>query len=370
MPLSPGDRQQQFFDMNKDILSGINRLFPFRRLFWFILGLSVSVQVVVIVYSHLTGFVPLVSIGHFLVRLIFGTLLGFLSGFMLALPDLLTIDRLNNIYPWGGRAVPRVIIQFFLSILFAVIVSTLMTLFSDLLGPYEEELKRVLITNALIVIVLNIILMITLEAWIFFNEGSRARRKAENLERELSQIRFEMLKSQINPHFMFNSLNVLSGLMEKDVVRAQKFIDEFSMIYRYVLETIEKPVVTLGEELAFVRSYFFLQQIRYGDSLTLSVNLPSELLELLLPPLSLQVVLENAIKHNIVNASQPLQIDISGSGRQLVIRNNLQPKISAYTSTHLGQANLSRRYAMITTEEPGFFVETGFYKVKLPLIDS
>ena len=249
-------------------------------------------------------------------------------------------------------------------------MSVLITLFANLIKAYTEDLTTVLIYNALIYAVVNIILMIILEAWLFFIESDKAKTKAETLEKELTQIRFEVLKNQINPHFMFNSLNVLSGLIDKDVAKAQLFIDEFSHIYRYVLETIEKTVVSLNEELGFVRSYIFLQQIRYGEALIVNINLPADILHLLMPPLSLQVVLENAVKHNIIDSSKPLQIDISNEKEWLIIRNNIQLKISRGVSTGLGQKNMVKRYAMICENTPEFVVKTNHYIVRLPLIKS
>ena len=160
------------------------------------------------------------------------------------------------------------------------------------------------------------------------------------------------------------------GLIDRDVVKAQLFIDEFSQIYRYVLETIEKTVVSLNEELGFIRSYIFLQQIRYGEALIVNINLPADILHLLMPPLSLQVVLENAVKHNIIDSLKPLQIDISYEKEWLIIRNNIQPKISSGVSTGLGQKNMVKRYTMICERIPEFMVKTNHYIVKLPLIKS
>jgi LytS/YehU family sensor histidine kinase len=238
------------------------------------------------------------------------------------------------------------------------------------IDAYDQKLHSVLITNALIFSVVNIILMTILEALIFFNDSKESKIKAENLEKELSQIKFEVLKNQINPHFMFNSLNVLSGLIENDVAKAQQFIDEFSMIYRYVLETIEKPVVSLNEELGFVRSYIFLQQIRYGEDLLMEVNIPAHLLNLYLPPLSLQIVLENAIKHNVISTSKPLKIEIFHDQSWLSVRNNIQAKISSAYSSGLGQKNMIKRYSMISDKIPEFIVEATHYLVKLPLLEN
>jgi PAS domain S-box-containing protein len=201
-------------------------------------------------------------------------------------------------------------------------------------------------------------------------ELTEANTKLLKVQKENLQSQFEVLKSQINPHFMFNSLNVLSGLINKDIARAQLFIDEFSHIYRYVLETLEQQVVTLGKELDFTRSYLFLQQIRHGNDLSYTVNLPSSLLKWVLPPLSLQVVLENAIKHNIVNESKPLKIEIFSENNHLVVRNNIQPKISAVASTGLGLKNLVKRYRLISEFTPTFQVSTDYYVARLPLIET
>ena len=188
------------------------------------------------------------------------------------------------------------------------------------------------------------------------------------VQKENLQSQFEILRQQINPHFLFNSLNVLSGLISKDVSKAQLFIDEFSHIYRYVLETIEQPVSTLSKELDFMRSYLYLQQMRYGENLTWTVNIPASLLELALPPLSLQVVLENAIKHNIVNEAKPLLIEIFSRDKALIIKNLLQPKISKGSSTGLGLKNLVKRYGLISSLTPVFSIENNHYVATLPLI--
>lgn len=347
----------------------IHQFFPFKKLLKLLLSLVILVQLIVITYNHLSGYYTLSGIPHFFIRLSRGTLLSLIGAFLIAYPDLYLIRYLNKRAAWNKKLIQRIIIQFSFTVLLAFIIAILITLFANWISAYTEDLDSVLISNALIYAVVNIILMILLEAWLFFMENAQSKEKAQNLEKELSQIKYEVLKNQINPHFMFNSLNVLSGLIEKDTGKAQQFVDEFATIYRYVLETIEKPIVSLNEELGFVRSYFFLQRMRYGESLILNTNIPAELLSLHLPPLSLQVVLENAIKHNIVNQQQPLTIEIYNDNSWLMVRNNLQKKISQKSSTGLGQKNIIKRYAMLSEEIPKFIVETNHYSVKLPLID-
>jgi hypothetical protein len=346
----------------------IHDLIPFPKLFKLLFGIAAVVQLIVITTTHITGYSVLNDTLHFVTRYIFGTVLSLAAIFIVAYPDLFLIRYLNRSFPWESKTFVRSVIEFFMSVLLGVIMAVLLTLFSHYINPYEEGLFRNLIYNASIFAICNVILMLILEGWIFFIEGSHSRKKSEELEDQLSQLKFEILKSQIDSHFMFNSLNVLSGLIDTDREKAQQFINEFSRIYRYVMESIEKPVVTVKKELQFARSYMFLQQMRYGEYLYFEVDLATDILDALIPPLSLQVVLENVCKHNLVSKEQPLRIEISGNSSELVITNNLQPKISSASSNGTGQQNLVKRYALLGNDTPDFRVGTSNYTVTLPLI--
>lgn len=347
--------------------NNIHSYFSFKRLLSLLIGLTILIQLIVITYNHLSGYYLIDGYQHFFLRLLRGTVLSLIGSFLISYPDLYVIRYLNSLAPWGKRILMRLSLQISFAVFISIVISTAITFFANWLKPYTEEFKGVLIYNAMIYSVVNILMMSILEGWIYYSESRQARQIADNLQEELSQIKFEVLKSQINPHFMFNSLNVLSGLINVDVVKAQLFIDEFSQIYRYVLETIEQPVVSLGKELEFMRSYLFLQQIRYGENLSFTVNIPVGLLQMVVPPLSLQVLLENAIKHNIINELKPLKIEIYSENSFLIIKNNIQPKISG-TSTGLGLKNLVKRYALISKMEPSFQVVNNNYVAKIPLI--
>lgn len=347
--------------------NNIHTYFPFRRLLTLLLGMVIIVQLIVITYNHLSGYYILSGYQHFFLRMLRGTLISLIGSFLIAYPDLYIIRYLNSLAPWGKRILIRITLQLSFAVFISIVISTATTLFANWITPYTEDFTGVLIKNAMIYSVVNILIMSILEGWIYYSESRQAREVADNLEQELSRIRFEVLKSQINPHFMFNSLNVLSGLINVDVAKAQLFIDEFSQIYRYVLETIEQPIVTLEKELEFMRSYLFLQQIRYGENLKYTLNIPSELLATVVPPLTLQVLLENAIKHNIVNESKPLTIQIYTEDHFLVVRNRIQPKVSG-TSTGLGIKNLAKRYSLVSKLEPSFQVVNQDYVARIPLI--
>lgn len=346
----------------------INKLFPFIKLIKLLLILSVCLQIIVISQVYFFGNQHAHTPNELIIQFIRGTILTMLGLFLLSYPNLFLINYLNRTFPWKQFILKRFVIQFPVSVFIGVLVTPFILFLASRIMTFEEELYVVFINNAYYFSLANLFLMVILEAWIYFSESLQAKIKAENLEKELIGVKFEVLKNQINPHFMFNSLNVLSSLIETDIDKAQRFIEEFSHIYRYVLETIEKPVVSVNEELSFVRSYVFLQQIRHGATLEFTVDIPAESLGLLLPPLSLQVVLENAIKHNKLTHDEPLKIEIAVKDESLIVNNNIQPKISISSSTGLGQANLTKRYEMISDRAPKFTVQMNQYVVELPLL--
>lgn len=346
----------------------LHSIIPLTTILWLLLAIALSIQAVLISYNHFTGFYTITTVSELAGRFLWGTFLSFIAASLLAYPNLFVIRFLDERYPWDTSGMRRIFAQAFLTVLIGLSIGFLITTASHLINAYSEEIIRVYVFNMIVVAVCNIVLMTLFEAWIFFYRQSESEKRNLELSRELSSIRFEVLKNQMNPHFMFNSLNVLSSLIEEDTEKSQRFIEEFSSIYRYVLETIEKHVVSLERELEFARSYMFLQQIRHGDELIWSVEIQSEWLQSYLPPLSLQLVLENAIKHNKIEKGNPFHIYLSIEDEKLVVVNPVKPKISFKKSTGLGQKNLKKRYEMISNRQPEFRLETDRYVVTLPLI--
>jgi sensor histidine kinase YesM len=348
----------------------IQNQFPFRRLFNTLALLSFILQFIIISYNHTTGYAVVPSTGAFFLRWFIASGYTVIAALPVVYADLFIITKMNRLFPWNEQAIKRIPAELFFGIMTAVIISSAVTLLSHSIENYEQNLSRVFINNALIFTVVNIVIIAVLEALMFFKRSKHAEQKSEALKQELSQIKFELLKNQINPHFMFNSLNVLSSLISSKPDKAQDFIDEFSSLYRYILETIEKPVVSLQSELEFVRSYLFLQEMRYGKNLRSEIEIPASVLNHFIPPLSLQTVLENAVKHNIISDEQPLTIRIGCQNDHLLISNNLQTKQSSGYSSHLGQRNLSKRYEMISEQQPEFIMKNREYCVKLPLLKN
>lgn len=348
----------------------INRPIPVKHLLLFLLGASAIIQCAIMSYQHLTGSYLIKDTVTFFATIILSSLIGTLAGFTLAIPDLYVIKGLNRKVKWGEKTFIRIFIQFILAIVIGIIISTALTLLDEFIIGYNEPLADVLIRNGLIFPVVNILLMTILEGWMFFKENKRNKEKAEQLSHELLQIQFEVLKNQVDPHFMFNNLNVLSALIDNDPVKAQQFIEEFSDLYRYVLDTIEKPVISVVKEVNFIKSYIYLQQIRHNEAIIIENYIPEEINEAKIPPFSLQIVIENAIKHNAASKDNPLRIELSYSNKYIEVRNNIQPPISSKYSTGLGQSNLMKRYELLSDTLPLFEKRSNMYIAKLPLINE
>lgn len=173
--------------------------------------------------------------------------------------------------------------------------------------------------------------------------------KAEQLEKENLLSQFSALKSQVNPHFLFNSLSILSSLVKKDPDLSEQFIDRLSRAYRYILEQRETDVVPLATELEFLQSYTFLLQTRFKNKFEVQVDLEKEVIETSkIPPLTLQLLVENAVKHNRMSEREPLIIRIQRDGDMLTVRNKFRPRGEDVSSTGVGLQNIINRYALLT----------------------
>ena len=196
------------------------------------------------------------------------------------------------------------------------------------------------------------------------------RVRNKELEKQNIQSQFEILKNQINPHFLFNSMNVLSLLIKEDKEKAVAFTNNFSKVYRTLLQLKNEKVISLEEELELVMSYLSLQEIRFDECLNVVNDVHTDMgKQYVLPPFSIQLSIENAIKHNIVSAKKPLNIKMKIEGDNLIITNNYQPRIKEEeNSTGTGISNIRSRYKLLNAEEPKFEIENEIYKVTLPLI--
>lgn len=191
--------------------------------------------------------------------------------------------------------------------------------------------------------------------------------EAERLKKEQISARYEALKNQVNPHFLFNSLNVLASLVHRDADKAELFIRRLSDVYRYILESRDRELVPLTEELEILRAYLFLMDTRFGAALRVEYRLP-EPAEGWVAPLSLQMLAENALKHNEVSKARPLNLEIFAENGFVAVRNNLQPKTSLPESTGIGLANIQARYQTLAGKDVLIRNDDGHFTVKIPVL--
>ncbi|MDQ3292622.1 MAG: histidine kinase [Bacteroidota bacterium] len=209
------------------------------------------------------------------------------------------------------------------------------------------------------------------EAFYFYSNYSRSELEKEELLRANLQSQFDSLKGQVNPHFLFNSLNSLSSLIMKDPARAEIFVEEMSNVYRFLLRSNEQELITLKEELDFIQSYLHLLNTRFGDNLKVKINVEENYYSYLLPPLTLQLLVENAVKHNIISRDQPLQLHLfTSSYQRLHVVNNLQKKTREVLSEKVGLSNIISKYKLLRQPEVEIIQTATEFAVIIPLIKA
>lgn len=208
------------------------------------------------------------------------------------------------------------------------------------------------------------------ESRYFMSELRRSVEEKELLKRESLNAQLDALRTQINPHFLFNNLNTLTAIIPDEPAKAVKFVQQLSKVYRHILEVKDEPSIPLRDELSVLASYAFLLQTRFGKNLHITIDIGDELLSRHVAPLSLQLLMENAIKHNVVSEDHPLFIHVFAKDGQLVISNNLQLKKQVAESTGIGLENVRRRSGLLTNKPIEVVNGPENFIVAIPLIQN
>ena len=230
--------------------------------------------------------------------------------------------------------------------------------------PLEGYLHSIFVAFLFVTIIAGIY-----EGIYYYTQWQKTAVEAEVLKKENLQTKLESLKAQINPHFLFNSLGTLSSLIEEEPLKAQRFVSDMSSVYRYLLQTTESSLTTLQNELDFIKAYKQMLQTRFADGLCIQTDIDERFLKYQVPVLTLQVLVENAVKHNTILADKPLQIEICASDSNwLSVKNNLQKKTSPVISHNLGLTNIAAKYKLLN--QPDIHIEqtNEYFKVSVPLI--
>ncbi|HRP00509.1 MAG TPA: histidine kinase, partial [Flavobacteriales bacterium] len=204
--------------------------------------------------------------------------------------------------------------------------------------------------------------------WIVRERDRRAQARAR-MEQEKVRFQLEALRSQVDPHFLFNSFNRLVDLIETDAGRAVEHVEKLSLFFRNILQLRDKELITLGEELRLLNTYFDLERERFGAAIDLGIDVPAEHHQHQIVPMTLQMLVENALKHNVIDAAAPLRLAIGVEGNALVVSNTVRPRATPPRSTGFGLESIRRRYAALTTRPMEVTSADGQFVVRIPLID-
>lgn len=215
------------------------------------------------------------------------------------------------------------------------------------------------------VLLITLVINVFMHGRGFLLSWRQAAIDVERLHTEQVATQYNSLKNQVNPHFLFNSLNALSSLVYDDQDKAVEFIRKLSQVYRYVLDKKDDELVTIGEEVAFLESFIFLQKIRFGENLRFEIT--GEDTKGYLPPLALQLLVENAIKHNVVSEKDPLLITVSITDDYCVISNSIKEKLDK-DSTGIGLKNLKDRYGYMSDKEMIIETDDEEFVVRIPVL--
>jgi len=283
---------------------------------------------------------------------------------------------LNQRIPLEKQFSSRIILDFIINASFGIITSGLLLLtilnavntssFSDIWLTYKESFLILWILVVVLVLIYNII-MLVFYAYYHYAEGQISDIK---IERKQLKLQFEALKSQLSPHYLFNSLNTISSLIHQDTARAEEFIRRLADTYTYILNTHQQQLITLDRELEFVRAYYYLLCVRYTEGLNLEINVPEQLLSYKVPPLTLQILVENAIKHNIFSKEKPLNIYLGViDNTDLRVVNNKTQAPEVVKSTHIGLKNIEKRYSFFTKSKIKIIDQKEF-EVNVPIFKN
>ncbi len=271
-------------------------------------------------------------------------------------------------FPWHEKVKKRTL----LLITFSIFWMSVMKVITPIIEPIfvknvidDPELNELAFAFGILYIVIYVTIII---AQNFHKSLEYFMVENEKLKQDKILSDYKALQDQINPHFLFNNLSTLIAIIRTDKEKAISFAENFTDVYRYVLVGEGQAAISLKEELKFLDAYTTLHKARIGDGLNVEVDVPEEILSKRVPHLSLQVLVENAIKHNITSRSKPLFIKIGIDNKKLFVENNKQIRESTY-STKTGLSNLGKRLKILTDEEYKIIDEHNVYRVEIPLID-
>ncbi len=272
-------------------------------------------------------------------------------------------------YPWEQNPTKHLIFEILMVSGYTLIIGVISYMVARYTAFVELDSDMSLSISIAITLLITFLITCLHEAWFFYSQWNISLIKTQILEKENIQSQYQTLKNQINPHFLFNTLNTLTTLIEENPGIAVNYVEKTADFLRSILEMKDKEVISLKEEIHIIETFYSLQKERFGDNLKLTISLQNDLLKMKIPPLALQMLVENAIKHNIISQNQPLLITIeSGNGNFIHVRNNLQKKGQINYSSGIGLQNIQNRYNFLSDKKVEVLETTKVFEVILPLL--
>ena len=278
-------------------------------------------------------------------------------------------------YPQFSEVRKRLWIQSLAMFVYTIIANNVLGYVLDVCGlkehmnMYQFDPYAVIVSSNSAALFCTLTVVAIYESIYFMNELRQSVEEKEMLKRESLNAQLNALKTQVNPHFLFNNLNTLCSLIPEDPDTAVVFVQQLSKVYRHILEVQDEKSIPLKDELDVMKAYAFLLRTRFGDNLDITVDVATEKLDKHVVPLSLQILMENAIKHNIVSSDKPLKVQVSAPDGKLVVTNNLQKKNQVNTSTGLGLDNIRNRCRLLGNGQVEVTEHEGNFTVSIPLLD-
>lgn len=296
----------------------------------------------------------------------------FMYAFVLASLNAYFFAFLDKKYSWKENSKQRLIIGAFGSVVVSMVGIVLLR-FVTIVVIYGNPITSFLydeyaINYYVFSLVITLIVSLIFHAIFFYKALTEKKVTEQQIVAKTETAKFESLKSQIDPHFLFNSLNVLTSLIGENPKQAEKFTTKLSKVYRYVLEQKSKDLIELDEELQFAKAYMELLKMRFENAVTFEIPEKASNSELKIIPLSLQLLLENTIKHNVVSEENPLTVKIEEKNGYLVVTNNFNPKSILEKGTKVGLQNIVDRYHLLTLKKVEITKNSESFIVKLPLL--
>jgi two-component system LytT family sensor kinase len=280
------------------------------------------------------------------------------------------ITLFRNKFPKIKQTTKRILFSFLAVSIYIIIADALMRLFFDHFYPELDWGVKSLPLNLLKNFFISILVAMVYELTYFYGRWNQANLETEQLKTQNIASQLESLKNQISPHFLFNSLNTLAAIIPENHEQAVRFTEKLSEVYRYILQYKNRELVELKTELEFIESYLFLLKIRYPENLFVEFSINQQHKKKHVAPLTLQILVENCIKHNVISKSDPLTVKIyTDKGGNIVVENKLLLKTIAKNSTKTGLENIKKRYQYLTDESVEIVDNSANFIVSVPLID-